>query len=567
LTTLNHTSTEPGTATRDAALLEVRDLRVSFGSGHHAVEVVHGVDLAVHPGRVAGLVGESGSGKSVTARAVMNLLRPPGRVTGGTIRFEGTDLLSLDETQWRDLRGRRIAMIFQDPLSSLNPSMRIGSQITEALRAHGHSGSQARVRALELLDLVRIPDAARRFRAYPHEFSGGMRQRVVIAIALANAPTLLIADEPTTALDVTVQTGILSLLRELRDDLNLATLFITHDFGVVAEFCDDVTVMRDGLVVERAAAAELFENPAEPYTRLLLDAVPRVDLPRPDRPLREATGDRQGSSVLQVDDLRVDVTATRSSMKRTDPVFAVDGVSLTIAAGEVLGLVGESGCGKSTLSRAICGILPATEGTIRFDGTDVTGLPVGHAARRGVQYVFQDALAALNPLRTVRQTLLEAAAAAPDPASAPSPEELMELVGLGPDTLDRRPAAFSGGQRQRIGIARSLAARPRLLLCDEPVSALDVSVQAQVIALLEKLRDELGIAMLFIAHDLAVVRHISDRVAVMYKGRIVETGSVEAVYDHPTHEYTASLLEASPIPAVGVTRQRIIDQRTLRWSH
>ena len=545
----------------DTPLLEIEGLRVCFGRGQRAVEVVHGIDLTVRQGSVMGLVGESGSGKSVTARAVINLLRPPGRVTAGNIRFEGEELLDYSEAQWREVRGRRIAMIFQDPLSSLNPSMRVGSQITEALVAHQHSAQAAKQRALELLELVRIPDAANRFHAYPHELSGGMRQRVVIATALANSPSLLIADEPTTALDVTVQASILELLRELRDELNLTTLFITHDLGVVAEFCDDVTVMREGSIVEQAPARDLFERPSHAYTRMLLAAVPRVDEAQP-----ASESPVEAAPVLRVEGLRVDMAPRRGWPRKAHPFYAVNGVSLQIGAGEVLGLVGESGCGKSTLSRAICGILRPAEGTIKLADVDVTGLPVGHRDRHGVQYVFQDAYAALNPLRTVGQTLLEASAAVPEGSQPPDPADLMRLVGLDPAMLERRPGAFSGGQRQRIGIARALAARPRLLLCDEPVSALDVSVQAQVMELLASLRDELSISILFIAHNLGVVRQISDRVAVMNRGVIVETGPVDQVYTEPQHPYTRTLLQASPIPAVGGTRERILEARRERWS-
>ena len=530
--------------TRTAAgpLLSIRDLRIAFGS----TEVVHGVDLDVRPRQVMGLVGESGSGKTVTSRAVLNLLRPPGRVTTGSIDFDGQDLLALTARQWESVRGNRIAMIFQDPLSALNPSMRIGDQVAEALQAHGVGREGARARAIELLDRVGIPQAKVRYRSYPHEFSGGQRQRVVIATALANNPSLLIADEPTTALDVTVQAQILSLLRELRDEFNLATLFITHDLGVVAELCDDVTVMRQGAVVERGTATQIFTAPAHDYTRLLLSAVPRIDAPPAGRDGVAGTG----PAALEVRGLRVDVTPKKGMFGQHRATFAVEDVSLEIRAGETLGLVGESGCGKSTLSRTIAGLLPAAAGSVFVDGVDVTAAKVGDPARRSLQYVFQDAAAALNPLRSIRQSLEEARAAAPRHDPAPSSADLMELVGLPADWLERRPGALSGGQRQRVGIARALAARPRVLLCDEPVSALDVSIQAQVIELLARLRDEVGVGILFIAHDLAVVRQLSDRVAVMQKGRIVETGSVADVYDRPSHPYTRQLLAASPIPEV-----------------
>ena len=529
-----------------SALLSIRDLRIAFGD----TEVVHGVSLDVARGRVHGLVGESGSGKTVTSRAVLNLLRPPGRVTGGSIAFDGRDLLAQTPREWERTRGAQIAMIFQDPLSALNPSMRVGAQVAETLEAHGVAGDAARRRALELLDRVGIPHAKDRYRSYPHEFSGGQRQRVVIAAALAANPSLLIADEPTTALDVTVQAQILSLLRELRDEFQLSTLFITHDLGVVAELCDEVTVMSDGDVVEQGPVERIFTEPAEPYTRTLLDAVPRIDAPVSPQETPK------GAPLLEVEDLRVDVTPGRRWGGRR-PTYAVDGVSLRIAPGEILGLVGESGCGKSTLSRTIAGLLPAAEGSVRLDGQDVTSTAIGSPQRRLLQYVFQDAAAALNPLRTVRQSLEEARAAAPPARPAPSAEELMVMVGMKPEWLDRRPASFSGGQRQRIGIARALAAAPRILLCDEPVSALDVSVQAQIIALLERLRDELGVGILFIAHDLAVVKQLSDRVAVMRQGRIVEVGDVRQVYEHPAHEYTRQLLAASPIPEVDAGRERV----------
>ncbi|WP_240642105.1 dipeptide ABC transporter ATP-binding protein [Microbacterium sulfonylureivorans] len=544
MTTLAHSS-QPMTPDRPAPagpLLSIRDLRIAFG----ATEVVHGIDLDVRPRQVMGLVGESGSGKTVTSRAVMNLLRPPGRVTGGSIDFDGHDLLALTAKQWESVRGNRIAMIFQDPLSALNPSMRIGDQVAETLEVHGASRDRARARAIELLDRVGIPQAKSRYRSYPHEFSGGQRQRVVIAAALANNPSLLIADEPTTALDVTVQAQILSLLRELRDEFELATLFITHDLGVVAELCDAVTVMRHGAVVERGTASQIFTAPAHDYTRLLLSAVPRIDA----TPVVRLNPARSEPAALELRGVRVDVTPQKGIFGRHRPTFAVDGVSLEIRGGETLGLVGESGCGKSTLSRTIAGLLPVAAGSILVDGADVTATRVGDPARRSLQYVFQDAAAALNPLRSIRQSLEEARAAAPAQNPAPASAELMELVGLPAEWLERRPGTLSGGQRQRVGIARALAARPRVLLCDEPVSALDVSIQAQIISLLARLRDELGVGILFIAHDLAVVKQLSDRVAVMQRGRIVETGPVAEVYDHPSHPYTRQLLAASPLPEV-----------------
>jgi peptide/nickel transport system ATP-binding protein len=540
------------------SVLEVRGLSVSFGSGAEAPPVVTDVDLTVGRGRIVGLVGESGSGKSVTARAVMGLLRPPGRVTGGSIHLGGVDLLALGERDKRALRGRRLAMVFQDPLSALNPSMRVGEQVVEALTAHGSSSSNARRRAAELFELVGIAGGADRLRDYPHELSGGMRQRVVIAAALANSPELIIADEPTSALDVTVQAQVLELLVRLRDELGVASLFITHDMGVVAELCDDVTVMRRGRVVEAGEADALFARPADDYTRALLAAVPRLDGPtsRPNDPAGRPASD--AAHGLTVDRLRVDVSGDRTLLGRRRPIYAVDDVSLVLAPGETLGLVGESGCGKTTLSRAIAGLLRPTSGSIRASEVDITQLPIGHPSRRRVQYIFQDAYSALNPLRTIRQTLLEGLGAADATARRGNPEELMAQVGLDADMLDRFPAEFSGGQRQRIGIARALAADPSFLLCDEPVSSLDVSVQAQIVRLLSNLCDRYGLGQLFIAHDLAVVRQISDRLAVMFLGRIVETGPAEEVYGNPQHPYTVALLSATPVPDRGARRERIV---------
>ncbi|SFJ45539.1 peptide/nickel transport system ATP-binding protein [Amycolatopsis sacchari] len=592
-------------------VLEAEDLRVQFGQ----TVAVDGVSLRVRRGHIVGLVGESGSGKSVTARTLMRMVPEPGRVTGGTVRFDGQDLLALPEREMRSVRGERIAMVFQDPQASLNPVMTIGAQVAEALIVHGTSRREAHRRAVELLELVGIPDAERRAGEHPHQFSGGMRQRVVIAMALAGDPALLVADEPTTALDVTIQAQILRLLAELRDRIGVAVLLITHDMGVVAELCDELAVMYGGRIVETGTVAEVFAEPAHPYTRDLLRAMPRLDdvrrrlyaipgqapdpahLPmgcafhprcalaqdrcREEKPAltpfadgrevacwfpvdtsetpkepattaaRVAPGEKP---VLEIEDLRVNVGGRR------DPVYAVDGVGLRVHAGETLGLVGESGCGKSTLARTVVGINEPVSGGIRVLGKDFTEMARREvaAARRKVQYVFQDPYASLNPRRTIRQVLdeaLEVAGVAPAQRRARS-VELLELVGLGERHLDRYPHAFSGGQRQRIGIARALAVEPECLVLDEPVSALDVSIQAQVMNLLTDLRDRLGLGYLFIAHDLAVVRSISDRVAVMYLGRIVETGPAEDVYRAPQHPYTVSLLSSSP--SMERERERIV---------
>ncbi|MET7331251.1 ABC transporter ATP-binding protein [Nonomuraea sp. NPDC005650] len=602
------------------SLLEVRGLRTQFDTPDGVVHAVNDVTFSIRPGQIVGIVGESGSGKSVAARSILRMVRSPGRITAGEVRYRDTDLLTLPEKRMRELRGREIAMVFQDPQSALNPAMTVGDQIAEALIVHGTGKRAARERALELLIQVGIPDAERRIDDYPHQFSGGMRQRVVIAVALAGSPSLLIADEPTTALDVTVQAQILRLLGRLRDELGIAVLMITHDMGVVAEMCDEVVVMYGGRVMERGSVEAIFGRPELPYTADLLAAMPRIDehsagrrlpaipgappdparlpkgcpfhprcrlsedvcerempelSPRGDGghlaachvtrrgaeipPMRTAAGqarrDRKPVPLLEIDGLRVDVAADQARLiRRHQPVYAVDGVSLTVSSGETVGLVGESGCGKSTLARTIVGINTAASGSIRVgDGSG--------RLRETVQYVFQDPYASLNPRRTIRQSLDEALAVRGLPAAARGEEvaALMERVGLNERHLDRYPHAFSGGQRQRIGIARALAARPKLLVLDEPVSALDVSIQAQIINLLESLRDELDLGYLFIAHDLAVVRHLSDRVAVMYLGRFVEIGDAESVYTAPQHPYTAALLASSPVPDTAErTRERIV---------
>ncbi|NEE03230.1 dipeptide ABC transporter ATP-binding protein [Phytoactinopolyspora halotolerans] len=678
----------------DAPLLQVRGLRTEFATDAGTVRAVNDVDLAVQSGTVLGVVGESGSGKSVTARSIMRMVHAPGRIVAGEILFDGRDLRRLTEEQMREVRGREIAMVFQDPQSALNPVMTVGDQIAEALIVHGADKRTARARALELLQQVGIPDAERRISEYPHQFSGGMRQRVVIAIALAGSPKLLIADEPTTALDVTIQAQILRLLARLKDELGVAVLMITHDMGVVAETCDDVVVMYGGRVVERGPAEALFAHQEHPYTADLLRAMPRIDehgsgngngggtsrdkvsrsqglpaipgtppdpadLPpgcafhprcrlaedqcRTDVPELLARthstnvdgGDRRGgraaacwitqrgdaipplprlihaesapagnssqpaasrvattevgavepgtvepgaiqphaggaarpgsgSPMLAVEDLRVNVAADRRTLfGRPDPVYAVDGVSLSVAGGETLGLVGESGCGKSTLARTVVGINRPSSGTVRVGPGQVDATTAGgvQSLRSTVQYVFQDPYASLNPRRSVRQSLDEALEMRGVPRSQRAGEatELIRRVGLNENHLDRYPHAFSGGQRQRIGIARALAVQPRVLICDEPVSALDVSIQAQIINLLEQLRDDLGLGYLFIAHDLSVVRHLSDRVAVMYLGKIVETGPVDAVYSAPQHPYTVALMSSSPVPdTTARDRERIV---------
>ncbi|BBQ01108.1 ABC transporter ATP-binding protein (plasmid) [Burkholderia sp. SFA1] len=527
-------------------LLHIDRLSVSFG-GHAAVRPF---DLTMARGEIVALVGESGSGKSTIALATMGLLPRQAHVQGA-IRFEDQPLFGRNERDWSALRGNRISMIFQEPMTSLNPLQPIGKQVAEALTLHRPMSAQsARKQALELLELVRLPEPGRRFGHYPHQLSGGQRQRVMIAIAVACRPGLLIADEPTTALDVTIQAQILGLIDSLRRELSMAVLLITHDLGVVGRWADRVVVMKDGAKIEEAPGAQLFAQPSQPYTRALLGAslnfgaglhyrdARLTDAPRtPPRPAA-ATHARV---LLEARDVRVDYHGVR----------AVDGVSFAIRAGETVGLVGESGCGKSSLSRALTRLVEPTGGSIVFDGEDVA-----HRARRAlrpyrrrVQMIFQDPYGSLNPRHTVERTLGHALAIHGVSNRRERHERIrriVDAVGLPQAALRRYPHEFSGGQRQRIGIARALVLRPELVICDEPVSALDVSIQAQILDLLADLKHELGLALLFISHDLSVVRYIADRVLVMQAGRIVESGDHTSIWTAPQHDYTRALIDAVP---------------------
>ncbi|MFB7260466.1 dipeptide ABC transporter ATP-binding protein [Streptomyces nojiriensis] len=560
------------------SLVEVTDLVVDFpvgGAGEH-VRAVDGVSFTLEAGHALGVVGESGSGKSTVAAALLGLHRGTGARLGGTVRVGGTDVAAASAAELRRLRGGTAAMVFQDPLSSLDPYYAIGDQIAEVHRIHADvSRRAARARAVEVLDRVGIPDAVRRSRARPHEFSGGMRQRALIAMALACEPRLLIADEPTTALDVTVQAQILDLLHGLREERGLGLLLVTHDVGVAAESVDEVLVMRGGSAVERGPVASVLAAPSEPYTRALLAAVPRLDGPRPVRgaageqaprrsrgsapdpaPQTPAGPDSSPAGPEPADVPVVEAFSLRKEFGRgRRKVAAVAGVSLAVHAGETLGIVGESGSGKSTLGRMLVGLLEPGSGQVRRDGVEVTGIA------GGVQMVFQDPVSSLNPRRSVGESIadpLRAAGERDEAAVRARVEELLLRVGLEAGHYDRYPHEFSGGQRQRVGIARALAPRPRLIVCDEPVSALDVTTQAQVTALLAELQRELGIALVFIAHDLAVVRQVSDRVAVMRAGEFVEEGPVDEVYDRPAHPYTRQLLAAVPAldPALAAGRRR-----------
>ncbi|MFC5718797.1 dipeptide ABC transporter ATP-binding protein [Streptomyces gamaensis] len=535
-------------------LVSVADLRVTFPTGNGAVHAVDGLSFSLAPGGALGIVGESGSGKSTAAYALLGLHRGTGARVSGSVTVAGHDVQGADEAELRRIRGGIAAMVFQDPLSSLDPYQAIGDQIAEVHRVHhrGASRRAARARAAEVLDRVGIPDAARRARSRPHEFSGGMRQRVLIAMALACAPRLLVADEPTTALDVTVQAQVLGLLRELRAETGTGLVLVTHDLGVAADSVDEMLVMKDGRAVERGPVRGVLAAPREPYTRELLEAVPRIDVRR-DGPGRSA---RDGAPGSAPDGARSGVLLEAAGLRREfgrgkGAVTAVDDVSLTVRAGETVGIVGESGSGKTTLGRMLVRLLPPTGGALRYRGRDIGGLKERELRpfRSELQMVFQDPVSSLNPRRSIGESIadpLRAAGTLGEAEITARVRELLERVGLDPGAYHRYPHEFSGGQRQRVGIARALAPEPRVIVCDEPVSALDVTTQAQVVALLGELQRELGLALVFIAHDLAVVRQVSDRLVVMRGGRIVEEGPADTVYERPRHAYTRGLLAAVP---------------------
>ncbi|MFI0017824.1 ABC transporter ATP-binding protein [Streptomyces griseus] len=532
-------------------LVEVTGLTVDFGS----VRAVDGLSFTLEAGGALGVVGESGSGKSASAYALLGLHRGTGARVGGLVRVAGTDVNAADDRDLRALRGAKAAMVFQDPLSSLDPYYPVGDQIAEVYRAHRPvSRKAARARAVEVLDRVGIPDAARRSRLRPHEFSGGMRQRALIAMALACEPLLLIADEPTTALDVTVQAQILDLLHDLRHETGMGLLLVTHDVGVAAESVDEVLVMRHGKEVERGPVARVLGAPREPYTKELLAAVPRVETRRVV-PVPSPRAEETSVPLLEAVGLR------REFGRGSGRVAAVDGVSLTVHAGRTLGIVGESGSGKTTLGRMLVRLLDPTAGRLRYGGTEIGSLPEKElrSFRRDLQMVFQDPVASLNPRRSVGESVadpLRAAGESDEGRIRDRVGALLERVGLDPAHFERYPHEFSGGQRQRIGIARALAAEPKLIVCDEPVSALDVTTQAQVIELLSELQRELGIGLVFIAHDLAVVRQVSDEVAVMRRGVIVEQGGADEVYGQPRDPYTRQLLAAVPALDPGLAEAR-----------
>ncbi|WGD31013.1 ABC transporter ATP-binding protein [Ancylobacter sp. WKF20] len=531
-------------------VLDVENLRVVFGRAPHARDVVRGISFTVGAGETLAIVGESGSGKSVTALAIMGLLpEPAARIAAGSIRLLGEELVGLPPEAMRRHRGARMAMIFQEPMTSLNPVLTIGRQMTEGPMAHGQASvREALAEAARMLHRVGMADPAHCLRQYPHELSGGMRQRVMIAAAMMMRPALLIADEPTTALDVTVQAQILDLLRGLARESGTALMLVTHDMGVVAEMADRVLVMRQGQAIEQADVGPLFATPAQPYTQRLLAAVPREEPPA----ARTTGADPASEPVLTARNLCKSFGVGRLFVRGT-PKRALDDVSFSLGRAEILAVVGESGSGKSTLGRAVARLMDVDEGTVSFEGQDLTRLS-GRALRRhraGIQMIFQDPYASFDPRFTIGRTLAEPMLihGHADRAEAGArAEALLERVQLEPGMTRRYPHEFSGGQRQRIAIARALAAQPRIIIADEPTSSLDVSVQAQILDLLAELRARDGLSFLFVSHDLAVVRRISDRVAVMRGGRILEIGPTEAVLRAPAHAYTRALLSAAPVP-------------------
>ena len=596
-------------------LLSVRNLQVSFASEAGTVHAVRNMNFDLYRGKTIGIVGESGSGKSVTSLAVMGLLDKNASVKGSVV-YKGEELLTKSDAEMSKIRGKNIAMVFQDPLSALTPVFSIGDQLKEALVIHNPdmTEDQIRERSIELLNLVGITKPAERLKSFPHEFSGGMRQRVMIAMAIANNPDIIIADEPTTALDVTIQAQVLDVLKKAQRETGAAMIFITHDLGVIAGVADEVIVMYAGHLVEHNSVEEIFANPTQPYTIGLLGAVPRVDQKRTRRltPIskptmdmlmaEEKSGDTSDMMGLEAESETVRALLHAETEKTIKPMFegipredrkvvldvkglvktfpitgggflrrkvgevrAVDGIDLEIREGETVALVGESGSGKSTTLMEIMSLKKPEAGSITVFGTDLNDKLTKEQRRElrsKIQYVFQDPMSSLDPRMLVYDILAE-----PLHVQKKSKEEirqriaeLMQLVELNPDQVDRFPTQFSGGQRQRIAIARALAVNPKLLLLDEPVSALDVSIQAGIINLLEDLQDKLGVAYLFVAHNMAVVRHISSRIAVMYHGRIVESGETDEVFDNPKHPYTKALISAVPIPdpTIEKNRKRII---------
>jgi peptide/nickel transport system ATP-binding protein len=558
-------------------LLEIKNLSVTFPSRKGDFTAVDDVNLSVEPGEILGIVGESGAGKSTVGNAVISLLEAPGYMSGGSIWLKGERIDDLDENLKSAIRGKRIGMIFQDPLTSLNPLETVGAQLIETITLHlGLSEKEARARAIDLLNQVGIENAAVRVDQYPHQFSGGMRQRVVIALALCSDPEVVIADEPTTALDVSIQAQILDLLRKLCEDRNVGMIMVTHDMGVIAEITDRVAVMYNGRLVEIGDTETVLYKPTHEYTKSLISAVPRPDIKTHRFPLvtyiedvailsedvklsdmwlgKTREYEAFDGPMLTVDKLKLDFTIKRGIFKRNNKYFtALKGVSFDIRQGEVFGIVGESGSGKSTIARCVTGIYEPTDGAISICGADLNRLENKNKQnyyRRQTQMVFQDPFSSLNGRMRVENIIAEPILfhnQAADKAEAKKiVNELLKIVGLGTGAARKFPHEFSGGQRQRISIARALATRPRFLICDEPTSALDVSIQAQILNLLKDLQEELGLTMMFISHDLPVIRQMCDRVAVMKSGEILEIADTEALFNTPQHSYTQNLLGLMP---------------------
>lgn len=557
-------------------LLEITNLDVSFPTRRGTTYAVRDVSLHVKPGEVLGLVGESGAGKSTIGNAIIDLLEPPGKVTGGTILFQGQNLRDLDSDEMRSVRGKKIGMIFQDPQTSLNPLMTIGAQLVETIiETTELSGAGAQQKAIELLEAVGIDQAQARLKAYPHQFSGGMRQRVVIALALAGDPDLIIADEPTTALDVSIQAQILDLIKSLCRERQLGVIIVTHDIGVIANVADRVVVMYNGAVVETGEVRQILTAPTHEYTQSLISAVPRGDLKvrrftSVDYIEGSASTHRRidldahwlGEKIAQkTTDLAVSIEGLNKEFVLKKAFFqsnrvylkAVNDVSLSIKSGESFGLVGESGSGKSTVARIVAGLYSADSGQIKLFDTEVANKHSGAeviAARRNLQMIFQDPYSSLNARMRVQDIVAEPIrfykTASSEAEVKKIVRDLLDHVGLGSTAMIKYPHEFSGGQRQRISIARALASRPKILICDEPTSALDVSVQAHILNLLKDLQDELGLTMLFISHDLPVIRQMCDRVAVMRNGAICEIADTDTLFDAPQHAYSQHLLELMP---------------------
>ena len=553
-------------------MLTIKDLTVKFPSRFGDFSAIEGVDMTIKPGEIHGLVGESGAGKSTVGAAVIGLLQAPGYVTKGILTLGDTDLRELTPAQAHEVRGDRISMIFQDPQTSLNPLMTIEDQLVETIQAHSDaSKTAARRRAVDLLEDIGIQNASQRIKAYPHQFSGGMRQRVVIALAICTDPEVIIADEPTTALDVAVQSQVLDLIQQLAKERQIAFMLITHDIGVIAQVADRVTVMRKGRVVETGDTAQVLGAPKHPYTRALMDAVPPLDrkIDRFRVPAVDDTAVMQGDTAerwllegqqhcltgLTLENLTVTFAGPRTSLfRKPSPYVALEDVTLTIRPGSIMGLVGESGSGKSTLAKAITGLVTPTYGTMILGDTV---LPFGasrsrhHPSRQLVQMVFQDPYSSLNPRHRIGDILTEPLwfyGFVKDPAERASlAASMLSLVGMQPDAITKYPHQFSGGQRQRIAVARALLARPRFLICDEPTSALDVSIQAEILNLLKELQARFGLTILFISHNLAVVRQMADDTAVLRNGKIEEVNTTEAVYESPQAEYTKLLLAQTPV--------------------